>query len=109
LRRERQLLASGLAKTLPWKWADPAGEEKLLIPAPDTLTLELLKKETPLILHIAGELWGKALSLELIETPGEDEGEEPELPPQAERVRQMFRGTVVQKSTMEKNDGYQSL
>jgi hypothetical protein len=108
LGRDRQILASGIAKTLPWKWADP-GEEKALIPAPDTLTVELLKKERPLIRQIAGKLWGKALSLEVIETSGESGEEEPELPPQAELVRRMFRGTVVKKSTMEKHDGYQSL
>jgi DNA polymerase-3 subunit gamma/tau len=109
LGRDRQILASGIAKTLPWKWEDPAGEEKLLIPAPDTLTVELLKKERPLIRQVVGELWGKALSLEVIETPAEDREEEPELPPQAELVRRMFRGTVVKKNTMEKNDDNQSL
>jgi DNA polymerase-3 subunit gamma/tau len=109
LGQDRQILASGIAKTLPWKWEDPAGEEKLLIPVSDTLTAELLRKERPLIRQIAEKLWGKALSLEVIETPDEGRGEEPELPPQAELVRRMFRGTVVKKSTMEKNDGYQSL
>jgi DNA polymerase-3 subunit gamma/tau len=108
LRRDRRILASGIEKTLPWKWEDPSGEEKLLIPAPDTLTAELLKKERPLIRQIAGELWGKALSLEVIEIPDESGGTEPDLPPQAELVRRMFRGTVVKKSVVEKNDGYQS-
>ncbi|MDR3123716.1 MAG: DNA polymerase III subunit gamma/tau [Treponema sp.] len=109
LGRDRRLLASGIEKTLPWKWEDPSGADKLLIPAPDTLTAELLKKERSLIRQLAGELWGKALSLEVIETPGENGGEDSELPPQAELVRRMFRGTVVKKSAMEKNDGYQSL
>jgi DNA polymerase-3 subunit gamma/tau len=108
LGRDRQILASGIAKTLPWKWEDP-GEEKLLIPASDTLTAELLKKERLLIRQITGELWGKALSLEVIEILEENGGLEPELPPQAELVRRMFRGTVVKKSTTEKHDGYQSL
>jgi DNA polymerase-3 subunit gamma/tau len=106
LGRDRQILASGLAKTLPWKWEDPSGEEKLLIPAPDTLTAELLKKERPLIRQIVGALWGKTLPLEVIETSGKDLGTEPELPPQAELVRRIFRGTVVKKTTMEQNDGY---
>ena len=109
LGRDRRILASGIEKTLPWQWEDPAGEGKLLIPAPDTLTAELLRKERPLIRQMAGDLWGKDLSLEVIETSGENGGEEPELPPQAELVRRMFRGTVVKKSAMEKNDGNQSL
>jgi hypothetical protein len=109
LGRDRQILASGIAKTLPWKWEDPSGEEKLLIPATDTLTAELLKKERPLIRHMAENLWGKTLSLEVIVSAGENGGEEPELPPQAELVRRMFRGTVVKKSAMEKNEGNQSL
>jgi hypothetical protein len=93
---------------LPWQWADPE-EAGALIPATDTLTAELLKKERPLIQQLAGELWGKALSLEVVEPPDENGGEEPELPPQAELVRRMFRGTVVKKSAMEKHDGNQSL
>jgi DNA polymerase-3 subunit gamma/tau len=109
LGRDRRILASGIEKTLPWQWEDPSGEGKLLIPAPDTLTAELLRKERPLIRQMAGDLWGKDLSLEVIETSGENGGEEPELPPQAELVRRMFRGTVVKKSAMEKNDGNQSL
>jgi DNA polymerase-3 subunit gamma/tau len=119
LGRDRRLLASGIEKTLPWKWEDPSGEKNLLIPAPDTLTAELLKKERPLIRQILEELWGEALSLELIEIPDEDQGQEPEIPPQAELVRRMFRGTVVKKSAPEKNamekdameiiDGNQSL
>ncbi|MDR0598201.1 MAG: hypothetical protein LBG14_06820, partial [Treponema sp.] len=109
LGRDRQLLASGIAKTLPWEWEDPSGKEKLLIPASDTLTAELLKKELPLIRQLAEELWGKALSFEVIEIPDEGGGEERELPPQAELVRRLFRGTVVRRSAMEKNDGYQSL
>ena len=109
LGRDRRILASGIEKTLPWKWEDPSGEAKLLIPAPDTLTAELLGKERSLIRQLAGELWGKDLSLEVIETPVENGEEEPELPPQAELVRRMFRGTVVKKSVMEKNDGNQPL
>jgi DNA polymerase-3 subunit gamma/tau len=108
LGRDRRILASGIEKTLPWKWEDPSGEEKLLIPAPDTLTAELLRKERPLIRQMVGELWGKDLSLEVIETPEESGEGKPELPPQAELVRRMFRGTVVKKSPMEKNDGNQS-
>jgi DNA polymerase-3 subunit gamma/tau len=106
LGRDRQILASGITKTLPWEWKDPE-EAVLLIPATDTLTAEVLKKELPLIQRIAGELWGKALSFEVIETPEEEDGkEEPGLPPQAELVRRMFKGTVVKKSAMEKHDGY---
>ncbi|MDR1250319.1 MAG: DNA polymerase III subunit gamma/tau [Treponema sp.] len=103
LGRDRRILASGIEKTLPWKWEDPSGEQNLLIPAPDTLTAELLKKERPLLRQILGELWGKALSPEVIEIPDEDEGQEPEIPPQAELVRRMFRGTVVKKIVTEKN------
>jgi DNA polymerase-3 subunit gamma/tau len=119
LGRDRRLLASGIEKTLPWKWEDSSGEKNLLIPAPDTLTAELLKKERSLIRQILEELRGEALSLELIEIPEEDEGQEPEIPPQVELVRRMFRGTVVKKIVMEKNamekntgeaiDGNQSL
>ena len=53
-------------------------------------------------------MWGKDLSLEVIEISGENGEEEPELPPQAELVRRMFRGTVVKKSAVEKNNGNQS-
>jgi DNA polymerase-3 subunit gamma/tau len=98
LGRDRQILASGIAKTLPWKWEDPSGAGKLLLPASDTLTAELLKKERPLIRQLVERLWGQALSLEVIETPDEDGVEDPGLPPQAELVRRMFRGTVVKKT-----------
>jgi DNA polymerase-3 subunit gamma/tau len=109
LGRDRRILASGIEKTLPWKWEDPSGEEKLLIPAPDTLTAELLGKERSLIRQMAAKLWGKDLSLEVIETPAENGEEELKLPPQAELVRRMFRGTVVKKNTMEENNDNQSL
>jgi DNA polymerase-3 subunit gamma/tau len=108
LGRDRQILASGIAKTLPWKWDGASGEEKLLVPASDTLTAELLRKEQALIRQLAEGLWRKALSLEVIESPDENREEEPELPPQAELVRRMFRGTVIKKSAMEKHDDYQS-
>jgi DNA polymerase-3 subunit gamma/tau len=107
LGRDRQILASGITKTLPWEWKD-SEEKALVIPAADTLTAEVLRKELPLIRRIAGELWGKPLSFEVVETP-EDGEEEPGLPPQAELVRRMFRGTVVKKSAKERHNGYQSL
>jgi DNA polymerase-3 subunit gamma/tau len=109
LGRDRRLLASGIEKTLPWKWEDPSGEKNLLIPAPDTLTAELLKKERPLIRQILEELRGEALSLEVIEIPDEDEGQEPEIPPQAELVRRMFRGTVVKRILVEKKDPMETI
>jgi DNA polymerase-3 subunit gamma/tau len=109
LGRDRRILASGIEKTLPWKWEDPSGEQNLLIPAPDTLTAELLKKERSLIRQILEELRGEALSLEVIEIPDENEGQEPEIPPQAELVRRMFRGTVVKRVTMEKKDAMETI
>jgi DNA polymerase-3 subunit gamma/tau len=109
LKRDRGILASGIEKTLPWEWADPPAEEKLLLPVRDTLTAELLKKDYSLIRQILGELWGKALVVEVVETPSEAEEKTPDLPPQAEMVRRMFRGTVVKKTITEKKDGNQSL
>ncbi|GHU61873.1 hypothetical protein FACS189445_4320 [Spirochaetia bacterium] len=112
LSQDRGILASGIEKSLPWKWATesmgsaPSGEGKLLIPVRDTLTAELLKKEYPLIRQMLGELWGKPLTVMVVEAPdgGGDPVKEPELPPQAELVLRMFRGTVVKKSNVERND-----
>jgi hypothetical protein len=112
LNRDRGILASGIEKSLPWEWAEPSAAEdatgeKLLIPVRDPLTAELLKKEYPLIRQILGELWGKPLALEVIVSSGnagEAVAREPELPPQVELVRQMFRGTVVKISSMERKD-----
>jgi hypothetical protein len=100
-------LASGIEKSQPWEWADASVGGKLLIPVRDPLTAELLKKEYSLIRQILGDLWGKPLTLEVIEAPdkaGEAAAKEPDLAPQAELVRRIFRGTVVKKNSMEKND-----
>ncbi|MDR1596439.1 MAG: DNA polymerase III subunit gamma/tau [Treponema sp.] len=108
LPRDRGILASGIEKSLPWEWGS-AGE-KLLIPVRDPLTAELLKKDYPLIRQILGDLrgepQGRPLTIEVIVAPDStgDTADEAPLPPQAEMVRRMFRGTVVKKSTMEKND-----
>jgi DNA polymerase-3 subunit gamma/tau len=106
LRPDRGILASGIEKSLPWEWADGSAGTKLLIPVRDPLTAELLKKDYPLIRQILGDLRGDPLTVEVIEVPdsAEDTGGEAPLPPQAELVRRMFRGTVVKKSTVEKND-----
>jgi DNA polymerase-3 subunit gamma/tau len=110
LHRDRGILASGIEKSLPWEWAGVSAGENLLIPVRDPLTAELLKKDYPLIRQILEDLWGgpqeKPLTIEVIVAPDSagDAGGETPLPPQAEMVRRMFRGTVVKKSTLEKND-----
>jgi DNA polymerase-3 subunit gamma/tau len=110
LPRDRGILASGIEKSLPWEWAGVSAGKKLLIPVRDPLTAELLKKDYPLIRQILGDLWGepqeRPLTIEVIVAPDSagDTGGEAPLPSQAEMVRRMFRGTVVKKSTMEKND-----
>ncbi|MDR2738710.1 MAG: DNA polymerase III subunit gamma/tau [Treponema sp.] len=110
LHRDRGILASGIEKSLPWEWAGVSAGENLLIPVRDPLTAELLKKDYPLIRQILEDLWGepqeKPLTIEVIVAPDSagDAGGEAPLPPQAEMVRRMFRGTVVKKSTLEKND-----
>jgi DNA polymerase-3 subunit gamma/tau len=115
LGRDRGLLASGIEKSLPWEWAkDPkgaappgsaeSGAEKLLIPVRDTLTAGLLKKEYPHIRQILGDLWGKPLTVEVLETSAGDAPREPDLPPQAELVLRMFRGTVVKKRSTDDAD-----
>jgi DNA polymerase-3 subunit gamma/tau len=103
LPRDRGILASGIEKSLPWEWAGVSAGENLLIPVRDPLTAELLKKNFPLIRQILEDLWGGPLTVEVIVVPDSTGGEAP-LPPQAEMVRRMFRGTVVKKSTVEKND-----
>ncbi|MFP3041271.1 hypothetical protein LQZ19_05560 [Treponema primitia] len=106
LNRDRGILASGIEKSLPWEWADSSVGGKLLIPVRDPLTAELLKKEYPLIRQILGDLWGLPLMLEVIEAPDKtgEADKEPDLAPQAELVRRIFRGTVVKKNSMEKKD-----
>jgi hypothetical protein len=101
LSRGRGILASGIEKSLPWEWADSAADGKLLIPVRDPLTAELLKKEYPLIRQTLGDLWGKPLSVEVIEAGAGDAVKEPDLPPQAALVLRMFRGTVVKKNSTE--------
>ncbi|GHV74135.1 hypothetical protein AGMMS49940_14370 [Spirochaetia bacterium] len=67
----------------------------------DALTAGLLKKEYPLIRQILGELWeGHPLDIEVVVSSGN--AGDAELPPQVALVQRMFRGTVVKKSSMER-------
>ncbi|MDR2362917.1 MAG: DNA polymerase III subunit gamma/tau [Spirochaetaceae bacterium] len=88
------LLASGLEKSLPWEWAG----DKLIIPVRDSLGMDLLKKDAPLIRETLARIRGGPLSFDVVvgNTPPEaGPGERPALSPQAEMVCRMFRGTVV--------------
>jgi DNA polymerase-3 subunit gamma/tau len=94
LRRDRGMLASGLEKSSPWEWEG----SKLIIPVQDALTARLLRNEAALIRKALSASAGKPLLCEVVERagpPGDPEEAPPEIPPQAEMVRRMFRGTIV--------------
>jgi DNA polymerase-3 subunit gamma/tau len=93
LKRDREILASGLEKSLPWEWAG----DRIIIPLRDALTVQLLKKDAALIREVFAAFAGKPLPFEVSEERGapQDEGESPEIPAQAETVRRVFRGTIV--------------
>jgi DNA polymerase-3 subunit gamma/tau len=93
-REDRGMLASGLEKSLPWEWEG----DKLIIPVRDALTARLLKNDAALIRKALSASAGKPLFCEVVERaapPGDEAEKPPELSPQAEMVRRMFRGTIV--------------
>jgi DNA polymerase-3 subunit gamma/tau len=88
------LLASGLEKSLPWEWAG----DKLIIPVRDSLGMDLLKKDAPLIRETLARIRGEPLSFDVVvgNHPAEAGPEEvPAISPLAEMVCRVFRGTVV--------------
>jgi DNA polymerase-3 subunit gamma/tau len=93
LKRDREILASGLEKSLPWEWAG----DRVIIPLRDALTVQLIKKDTALIQDALTAFVGKPLLFEVSQEKGPPPEEEPapEIPIQAEMVRRMFRGTIV--------------
>jgi DNA polymerase-3 subunit gamma/tau len=92
LSQVRGILASGLEKSLPWRWE----EETLVIPMRDSLTAQLLKNDAILIRQVLADLWGSPLRFEVIEEARETPPEG--VSPEAELVLRMFRGTVVENS-----------
>jgi DNA polymerase-3 subunit gamma/tau len=93
LSQVRGILASGLEKSLPWKWEG----ETLVIPMQDALTAQLLKNDAPLIRQVLADLQGSPLQFEVAVEAGDVPPEKEELAPQAALVLRMFRGTVVEK------------
>jgi hypothetical protein len=93
LSQVRGILASGLEKSLPWKWKG----EILVIPLQDALAAQLLKNDAPLIRQVLADLWGSPLQFEVAVEAGDAPPEKEELAPQAALVLRMFRGTVVEK------------
>jgi len=101
LKKERGMLASGLEKTADWKLdlAHPEGPN-LIIPARDSLSADLLQKEKH---SISGTLHGMGYTqlqititlAESKEAQNGDRGGENQIPPAVERVRKLFRGTIV--------------
>jgi DNA polymerase-3 subunit gamma/tau len=102
LSQARGILASGLEKSLPWRWEG----ETLIIPMRDSLTAQLLKNDAPLIRQVLADLWGRPLHFEVTEEAGEALPEEEELAPEAALVLRMFRGTVVKQKSMETSNEY---
>jgi hypothetical protein len=96
LRKDRNMLASGLAKSLAWEIV----QDRVIIPATDRLAAELLRKDHQAILSAVVEAAGKPLSLEVVERAPASTGggiieTGEDIQPQVEMVRRMFRGTIV--------------
>jgi hypothetical protein len=108
LSQVRGILASGLEKSLPWRWEGET-RETLVIPMRDALTAQLLKNDASLIRQVLADLRGSPLRFEVAVEAGDAPPEEEELAPQAALVLRMFRGTVVKQSSMETSNEYQSL
>jgi len=96
LKKERGMLASALEKSLDWEYADST----LVIPVRDRLTAELLRKEIVALAAAARDQGGLVTAFDIVErTEGSAAGAAPdekqEVPPAAELVRRMFRGSIV--------------
>ncbi len=101
LKKERGMLASGLEKTADWKLETQEGlDPQLIIPARDSLTGDLLKKEKHSIsgaLHRMGYT-NLQIDIQLMvskETSAGVQGDENQVPAEVELVRKLFRGTIV--------------
>jgi DNA polymerase-3 subunit gamma/tau len=103
LKQVRGILASGLEKSLPWKWE----KESLVIPIRDALAAQLLKNDASLIRQVLADLWGSPLGFEITVEAGDASFKEKnDLTPEAALVLRMFRGTVVKQNSMEKSNEY---
>jgi DNA polymerase-3 subunit gamma/tau len=100
LRQVRGILASGLEKSLPWKWE----KESLVIPVRDALAVQLLKNDASLIRQVLADLWGSPLCFEVMVEAGDAplKGKK-DLAPEAALVLRMFRGTVVKQNSKNSN------
>lgn len=96
LKKERGMLASGLEKSKPWEWQNGG----LIIPVCDTLSAELLGKETQALNAAIKAVSGSTIPFKIEErknTEKSDAGEakDDQIFPQTELVRRMFKGTIV--------------
>lgn len=101
LKKERGMLASGLEKTADWRLETKEGlDPQLIIPARDSLTGDLLKKEKHSIsgaLHRMGYT-NLQIDIQLMvskDTAAGVQGDENQVPAEVELVRKLFRGTIV--------------
>jgi DNA polymerase-3 subunit gamma/tau len=101
LKKERGMLASGLEKTADWKLeqSDPMGLT-LIIPARDSLSADLLRKEKHSISGTLHQMGYPQIQIEITlaepkDAPNGEQGGTDQIPPAVETVRKLFRGTIV--------------
>ncbi len=96
LKKERGMLASALEKTLDWEFSGGV----LTIPVRDRLTAEMLRKEIVALSAVARDQGGAVAEFEIVEkaengAAGAAPNDKQPVPPEAELVRRMFRGSIV--------------
>lgn len=102
LKKERGILASGLEKTADWKLEDQSDpiSPTLIIPARDSLSADLLRKEKHSISGTLHQMGYPQVQIEITlaepkDTPNSEQGGTDQIPPAVETVRKLFRGTIV--------------
>ncbi len=97
LKKDRGMISSGLEKSEQWSFENG----KIIIRVYDSFSVELLKKDMPVIASCIRDITGTAYETEFRETATGTKqsqsgpSDKIDIPPQVEVVRRLFRGTVV--------------